>query len=632
MKVFHLNELTPTKLKAMSPKELELLPYEIRDFLLEKISLTGGHLASNLGVVELTIALHYVFNSPKDKIIWDVGHQTYVHKILTGRAGRFDSLRQFDGLAGFPKRAESEHDIYDSGHASTSVSIGLGHAVARDRRGEDNEVVAVIGDGAMTGGVAFEGLNNVASAHTKLIVVLNDNEMSIDQSRGGIARHLSRLRTSQTYLGFKKQLKKTLHGIPHIGDSLYHGFEQLRDSVKYATLDKGAIFEELGFTYFGPVNGHDLPELIGILQQAKDSRQPVLIHVVTQKGKGYINAEKNPSYFHGVGPFDRSTGCAVSLSDEQTYSELFGSHLCQLADQRSDIMAISAAMVDGTGLYDFQKRYPDRIFDVGIAEQHAVSFAAGLAASGFRPTVAIYSTFLQRAYDEILSDICLPGLPVLFMLDRAGIVGADGETHHGLFDLSYLTEMPGMTVLAPKDGPELVAMMDYALTLDHPVAIRYPKGKIWRYPYPEGVSISPIAQGCELLGQPYTGQAGRAVTLLAAGRMVQTALKVQQMLAEKEIASELLNARFIKPVDLKLIIASRQRTGALVTLEDNVLTGGFGASVLTLLTAENKVDGPVLCIGWPDRFIPQGSMAELDAAFGMDAAAIARKVEAFLGR
>lgn len=610
----------PADLKKMTEKELGLLSYEIRDFLIDKVSKSGGHMASNLGVVELSIALHYVFDSPRDKIIWDVGHQSYIHKILTGRADRFDTLRSFNGLSGFPKRSECEHDMYDSGHSSTSISVGMGYAAARDLDGDNYEVISVIGDGALTGGISYEALNNAGSMGSKLIVILNDNEMSIAKNSGSISQHLSRLRASQAYLDFKKQLKKTLRGIPRLGENISSGIEQIRDSVKYLFVP-GAIFEELGFKYFGPVDGHNIHDLIEVLTLVKTMKNgPVLIHAVTKKGKGYRNAEINPGKYHGIAPFDPTTG-KVTANADITYTQVFGNKLAQLGSANTKITAISAAMIESTGLGKFQAKFPERTFDVGIAEQHAVTFAAGLALNGYRPVVAIYSTFLQRSYDQLLVDICLEKLPVLFIIDRAGNVGNDGETHHGLFDLSYLSHMPGMTVMAPKDGKELEAMIEYALTLDGPSAIRFPKGEACNL---DKISNNyEIDSGAELLSE------GRDVSIIAIGKMVSEAVKAGEKLKLKGYNAEIINARFLKPLDENAILASIKKTGRLVTIEDNVVSGGFGSNILYMLSAKD-ICIKTLCLSWPDRFIGQGSTEELFAHYGLDADSIADRVCDFI--
>ncbi|MBP0985961.1 MAG: 1-deoxy-D-xylulose-5-phosphate synthase, partial [Oscillospiraceae bacterium] len=449
----------PDDLRTMDFDQLELLSYELRDFLIESVSKTGGHLASNLGIVELTIALHRCFDTPKDKIIWDVGHQSYVHKILTGRADSFESLRKFGGISGFPKACESEYDVFDTGHSSTSISLGLGLAAARDLSGEDYKVVSVIGDGAMTGGLAYEALNNAGSMNTNLIVVLNDNGMSISQNTGGLSSSLGRITSTDKYIHMKTKVKKGLSKVPVVGESVISGLHNAKEDIKYAVID-GILFEELGFKYIGPVDGHNIRELCQTLEQAKKLKGPVLIHAVTQKGKGYSMAERRPNVYHGIGAFDIETGKPVAQSSGRSYSAVFGDKLIEMAGKDERVIGISAAMTDGVGLESFSKKYPKRFFDVGIAEGHSVTFAAGLAKAGQRPYVAVYSSFLQRAYDQILEDVCLQNLPVTFCIDRAGVVGADGETHHGLFDLVYLRSMPGMTILAPKDGAELEAMME----------------------------------------------------------------------------------------------------------------------------------------------------------------------------
>jgi len=611
----------PEDLKNMTERELGLLSYEIRDFLIENVSKTGGHIASNLGVVELTIALHKVYDSPNDKIIWDVGHQSYTHKILTGRADRFPTLRQLNGLSGFPKRQESPHDIFDSGHSSNSISAALGIAAARTLKGGSESVIAVIGDGALTGGVAYEAMNHAGHTKEKITVVLNDNEMSISKNAGGMSQHLGKLRMSAGYLEFKKQLKKTIIGIPKVGGGLYSGLEHIRDTVKYAIVP-GAIFEELGFRYLGPVDGHNIHDLIETFTLSKLVEGPVLIHVVTKKGKGYTTAEKNPSRFHGIGPFDPETGEMKEDTGKIPYSKVFGNKLIQLAMEDPRIVAVSAAMVEGTGLERFCEKFPERIFDVGIAEQHAVSFAAGLALNGYRPVVAIYSTFLQRAYDEIMLDICLQKLPVIFAIDRAGIVGADGETHHGVFDLSYLSAMPNMVVMAPKDGRELAAMMEYAHKLDGPCAIRYPKGEV--------DDFSEIGKNYAIDGKAEILREGSDVTIVAIGKMSSNAMEAcrSKKLSDKSI--EIINARFVKPLDIETILSSAVKTKTVITIEDNVLTGGFGSQVLQELTKKGIKDLRFESIGWPDTFVSQGSRKELETLYGLDSDSIAEKVSGII--
>lgn len=613
----------PNDLKTMSERELGLLAYEIREFLIEKVSKTGGHLASNLGVVELTIALHKIYNTPKDKIVWDVGHQSYVHKILTGRAQLFADLRQLEGLSGFPKREESPHDTFDSGHSSNSISAGLGLAKARDIKGEDGSVVVVIGDGALTGGIAYEGLNNAGHSGTDLTVILNDNEMSISKNIGGMSNHLSRLRANQAYNQFKKYLRKSIKSIPVAGDGIYNRVEHLRDTLKYAFV-KGAIFEELGFKYFGPVDGHNVPELIAMLAIAKQVKGPVLVHVLTKKGKGLICAEKDPGKFHGVGPFNRSTFELILSSDKPSYSKVFGSSLAKLAETNPNIIAITAAMCDGTGLEVFRRKHPDKLFDAGIAEQHAVSFAAGLAINGMKPVVAIYSTFLQRAYDQIIMDVCLQKLPVVFCLDRGGNVGSDGETHHGIYDLSYLLHMPNMTVMAPKDGRELEAMLDYAMKAELPCAIRYPRG--------DSADFTEISKNYEINGKSEILIEGKDICIAAIGKTVVNAVKAAEILKSKGYDPCVINARFAKPLDSDTLIKVIGRTQNVLTVEDNTVEGGFGAGILKLLSTYNMNNIHSDLMGWPDQFIEQGTVSELEKRYGLDPESIADRAVKLMNR
>lgn len=596
----------PEDLKKMDKDELSLLSYAIRDFLLDKVSKTGGHLASNLGVVELTIALHKVFDSPKDKIIWDVGHQSYVHKILTGRASAFDHLRQMGGISGFPKTKESVHDVYETGHSSTSISAAAGMAAARDLKGENHEVIAVIGDGSLTGGMAYEALNNVGASKSKMIVVLNDNGMSISRNIGGVSQHLSKLRTSNSYLHAKKAIKKALGSIPVIGNDISSNLAHAKDRVKYALLSGGVIFEELGFTYLGPVDGHNLEELLDVLQIAKNIDGPVFIHVMTKKGKGYRTAEISPNKFHGIGPFDPETGVPLKQA-ERSYSKVFGSTLVGLAEEDERIVAISAAMCDATGLGPFAKRYPTRFFDVGIAEAHGVTFAAGLAKAGMKPVVAIYSSFLQRGYDQIIEDVCLQNLPVVFAIDRAGIVGADGETHHGIFDLSYLRSIPNMTVLTPKDGTQLCAMLSYALSLGTPAAIRYPRG---------ACDFDP-ADLVLYTGGNCRKAKGKDVDIWAVGKMAAVSGQVRTILLEKGIEAGIVEVSCVNPIDLSCF----EKDKTIVTIEDNLLAGGFGEGFRAASGA-----GDVLSFGWPTQFIEHGSCDDLYQKYGLDAVSIAERI------
>ena len=602
----------PDDLKKMDYDELELLTYEIRDFLVEEVSKTGGHLASNLGAVELTIALHKVFDSPEDKLIWDVGHQSYVHKILTGRAGNFSGLRQMNGMSGFPKSKESPHDIFDTGHSSTSISLGLGLAAARDLKGEDYNVISIIGDGAMTGGIAFEALNNVETLGSKLIVILNDNEMSISKNTGGFSKYLGRLRGSSRYRAMKAQIKKNVSKVPVIGEGMIAGMKHARDSIKYAMID-GIVFEELGFKYFGPVDGHNMKQLCETLELAKNYGKPVFIHVITKKGKGYTKAEEHPDVFHGIGPFDMDTGEPLKKDEAISYSKVFGNKLTEMAEKDDRITAVSAAMIEGTGLAGFKKSFPQRMFDVGIAEGHAVTFAAGLAKAGLRPYVAVYSTFLQRAYDQIVEDVCLQNLPVVFCLDRAGIVGSDGETHHGIFDISYMRHMPNLRIMAPKDGAELEAMLEYSAQLDGPCAIRYPRG-----------GAHDISEAGKIAaGRSHQLKRGTDVEIWSVGAMAKTALETADILKKKGISASVINTEFIKPLDTGRLMKSAGRFSLIVTVEDNVIAGGAGEGIKSVLADE---DVRVMNIGWPDSFIEHGTCEELYEKYGMDAKSIAERI------
>ena len=612
----------PEDLKQMSDGELSLLAYDIRDFIIQTVSKTGGHVASSLGATELTIALHSFFETPEDKIIWDVGHQAYVHKILTGRAASMYTLRRKGGLSGFPKRNESIYDTYDSGHASSSLSAALGYAKARDLAGENHEVIAVIGDGSLTGGVAYEALNQIGTAGSKMIIILNDNQMSIGKNTGAISYHLTKARASRAYLDIKKHIKNALtDGTGVVGKKIYNGLEHIRDALKYATLP-GTIFEELGLAYIGPVDGHNIGALKETFVWAKAMNKPVVIHCVTKKGKGYLCAEKAPEKFHGIGPFDPETGALKKKNRELCFSEIFGEELVSVAAEDSGVVAISAAMIKGTGLDKFQARFPDRCFDVGIAEEHAVNFAAGLALGGRRPVVALYSTFLQRAYDQILIDVCMQNLPVVFAVDRAGNVGSDGETHHGLFDLSYLAAMPNLTVLMPADGRELQSMLRYALTLDGPCAIRYPRGEA---PFFDGA-----VTGMPINGQAVVVEEGKDVTILAAGNMLGAALQAGKRLKEKGYSPEIINPGYMKPLDWRTISESAQKTKHVVTIEDNVLGAGFGSAVASLFADRGMEGISLLRLGWPTKFIEQGSVKELMKDYGLDEQSIAERTVEFL--
>ena len=594
--------------KHMSTRSLELLAVQIREKLLDDVSSCGGHLASNLGVVELTLALHRVFDVYKDRIVWDVGHQTYVHKLLTGRWDDMTTLRQLDGLSGFPKRMESRSDAFDSGHSGSSVSAAFGYAKARDLKGEDYACVAVIGDGALNCGVSFEALNSAGAEKTPLIVVLNDNEMSISKHVGGVAKHLQQLRTSAPYLGIKKSIKTATANMPR----LQRGLTSARDTLKYAIVP-GVIFEQMGFKYYGPVDGHDIDAMTTVLQSAKEQQRPVFIHVITKKGKGFIPAEKNPSKFHGIGPFDPSMAISADSPSTDTYSALFGAALAEEAAEDDRIVAITAAMTDATGLSVMKEKFPNRVFDAGIAEQHAVSFAAGLALGGLKPVVAIYSTFLQRAYDQVITEVCLQNLPVVFALDRSGVTGRDGETHQGSFDIAYLSSMPNMTVLAPKDGPELVAMLQYALNLNGPVAIRYPRGKA------ADLSEYAIAAG---VSRPQQMRDGRYMCILAAGSSVSDALKTAEILDGKNIHCAVYNLRVLKPLNETFLDAIFEQYRHVITLEDGDIYEGVGMRIAAY-AAEKQANVRIKVIGWPDRFIEHGSTEELKERYGLDAASIA---------
>ena len=607
-----LNYSFPDDLKSMDSERLEELAGEIREFLIDSVSLTGGHLASNLGAVELTIALHKVFDCYKDRIIWDVGHQSYVHKILTGRASEFNTLRQLDGLSGFPKQSESDADVFDTGHASNSISLAAGLAAARDLAGEDYSVISVIGDGALTGGLAFEGLNNLGVMKTKAIVIVNDNGMSISRNTGGIAAHLGNLRMSSRYEHAKDTVRSALNMIPVVGTGIAKGISDIKNSVKYALSSDSAVFESFGFKYIGPIDGHSIDVLVSTLESARQIDGPVLIHAVTTKGKGYSFAEEEPGKFHGIGRFDKHTGKAVQ--QEPGYSNAFGRHLTELALKDSRICAVYAAMEEGTGLTLFKETFPERAFDAGIAEEHAVTFAAGLAKGGLRPFVTVYSTFLQRAYDEIIEDVCIQKLPVIFAIDRAGCVGRDGETHHGIFDISYLSHMPGMTVLAPRDFAELYEMMEYALTLDGPAAIRYPRGGQKVLPEEFGVYSIEAGRAQKLIS-------GSDVEIWACGNMVYDAFEVFKILDSRGIRAGVVNARFISPVDTVTLEETDGRVKLIVTMEDNILKGGFGSQISALAKKTQ-----VLSFGWPDRFIEHGSVDELKRKYGLDSESVAERI------
>ena len=589
----------PNDIKKIPADQLPALAEEIRKFIIGSLSKTGGHLASNLGVVELPIAMHRVFDLPKDKLIWDVGHQSYTHKILTGRKDGFETLRREGGISGFPKRSESDCDVFDTGHSSTSISAGVGYVRARELKKENYSVVSIIGDGALTGGMAYEALNNAASLKSNFIIVLNDNEMSITENVGGMSSYLSGLRTASAYTGFKMDVTKALNRIPGIGPGMVDAMRKTKSSIKQIIIP-GMLFEDMGLTYLGPVDGHNIPQLIKTFQEAKRFEGPILVHVLTQKGRGYEPAMRHPARFHGAGPFDVKTGLPVGKSNP-TYTDVFSTVMRKMGDRRKDVAAVTAAMMTGVGLKRFSNMFPDRCFDVGIAEEHAVTFAAALSLGGITPVVAIYSSFLQRAYDQIMHDVCMQNLHVVFAIDRAGLVGYDGETHHGIFDLSYLGSMPNMTILAPKNLWELSDMIKFAVDYDGPIAVRYPRGEAYT-----GLKEfrAPIC-----LGKSEVIHEGSRVALLAVGSMVKMAEEVQKQLKERmDMDAALVNARFVKPIDEELLRSFADTYELVVTLEENVKDGGFGERVLAFAEEEDLPFG-VEIIALPDRFIPHGSVS-----------------------
>ena len=601
---------SPSDLKKLSFPELKKLAEEMRQEIVYRVSKNGGHLASNLGVVELTIAIHYVFNSPVDKIIWDVGHQSYPHKLVTGRYDRFSDLRKYKGISGFPKREESEHDAFGTGHSSTSISAALGIIEGRDKNKEDFKVIAVIGDGAMTAGIALEGLNNAGDLKKDLIVVLNDNEMSISPNVGALSAYLNRILTGERFQKFKKETRAFLESIPRLGDKAAKIAQKTEEMLKGFFLP-GILFEELGFNYVGPIDGHNVEILIDTFKRIKTSSSPVLIHVITKKGKGYEFSEKDPSMFHGIGPFKLETGVPIT-GEGLSYSEVFGETLTELAKKDEKIIAITAAMKEGTGLEHFAKKYPERFYDVGIAEPHAVTFAAGLATRGLKPVVAIYSTFLQRSYDEIIHDVCLQNLHVVFAIDRAGIVGEDGPTHNGMFDLSYLRHVPNLIVMSPKDDVEFKYMLELALNHNGPVAIRYPRGKVKSLISPPS-SLIPFNVGkAEILRE------GKDVALIAIGNTVYPSIQVAERLKKDGISAMVVNARFIKPLDHNLISSVAITVPRIITLEENALQGGFGSAVIEFLNEAEINNVKVRRLGIPDVFIEQGQQNELRRIYGLD--------------
>lgn len=603
-------------IKELNMEELDQLAGEIREFLIQKISLTGGHLASNLGVVELTIAMHRVFTLPKDKMIWDVGHQSYTHKILTGRRAGFDALRKYGGMSGFPKRKESPCDAFDTGHSSTSISAGLGYVEARDLKGEDYSVISVIGDGAMTGGMAYEALNNAAHLKTNFIIVLNDNYMSISENVGGMSNYLAQLRTADFYTGLKKGVTNALHKIPTVGDHMIEQIRRTKSSIKQLVVP-GMLFEDMGITYLGPIPGHDISMLCRAFREAKKVEGPVLLHVLTQKGKGYAPAEKDPSRFHGTGPFDISTGEPLQKASKDTYTDIFSKVICDIGKHDPNVAVITAAMADGTGLSAFARYFPKRFFDVGIAEGHGVTFAAGLAAGGMHPVFAVYSSFLQRGYDQLIHDVGLQNLPVVLAVDRAGLVGSDGETHQGIFDLSYLGGIPNMTVISPKNRWELADMLRFAVQFDGPVAIRYPRGTAY-----DGYEKyrAPICYGKSEVIYEEEG-----IALISVGHMFEEAEKTRRAIKKIGYNCSLINARFVKPLDGEMIDEFSKTHRLIVTIEDNILCGGFGERVSDYVL-KNHIPVQVLSLALPDDYIEHGSVDLLRREVLLDADSMTKRI------
>ena len=610
----------PNDVKELKEQELPILADEIRQFIIDKVSDNGGHLASNLGVVELTIALHRCLNFPQDKLIWDVGHQSYTHKILTGRKNGFDSLRKYHGMSGFPKRDESNCDAFDTGHSSTSLSAGLGMVCARELKKEKYKVVSVIGDGSLTGGLAFEALNNAASLKSNYIMILNDNHMSISENVGGLSHYLAGVRTAKGYTNFNKNVKSSLSKMNAIGEELERNIRRAKSMLKQVFIP-GMFFEDMGITYLGPIDGHNIEALTEVIEDAKQVEGAVLIHVITEKGKGYEPAQLHPESYHGVGPFIKKNGMAKKPKEEATYTDIFAKTICELAQTHEKLVTITAAMMDGCGLKGFAKRFPDRFFDVGIAEEHAVTFACGLAAGGFHPFFAVYSSFLQRGYDQILHDMCMQNLPVTLMLDRAGLVGNDGETHQGVFDLSYLTMIPNMTVFAPKNRYEFQDAIAFAADFEAPMAIRYPKTDAVRVlkEYREPIK----------LGKSEWIRRGSRVALLAIGTMVETAMEVEELLAKDGIDATVVNLRFAKPLDYEMLDEVLDYHSLIVTMEENVLSGGVGEHICRYVELHSTGVRVIAC-GIPDKFIHQGSIKELLEETGLDAQSIYQKISTML--
>ena len=614
---------SPLDLRQLSLPQMEILAQELRETIIATVAETGGHLAPSLGVVELTMALHYVFDTPRDRLIWDVGHQAYAHKLLTGRRDRFTTLRQYKGLSGFPKRAESEYDTVEAGHSSTSISYGLGMAAAKAIQADPGKVVAIIGDGSMTAGMAFEGLNHAGDLGRNLVVILNDNEMSISKNVGALSSFLSRKMTGKTVRRLRDHIEERLMALSSVGENILTVLRKSEESIK-GFFTPGMLFEALKFKYIGPIPGHELEDLIATLENVRDHNHgPVLVHVITTKGKGYKPAETHPGEYHGIGPFDVTTGAPKKTKNAAvSYTKVFGETLCRLARQDKRLVAITAAMPGGTGLLPFSIEFPERFFDVGIAEQHAVTFAAGLALEGLRPFFAVYSSFMQRALDQLIHDVCLPNLPVTIALDRSGVVGADGPTHHGVFDLSFLNFIPNLTVMAPKDENELQQMLSTALHHNGPVVLRYPRGS------GEGVALEATFRHLEI-GKGELLREGADVLLLPVGNRVHPALAAADRLAAQGVSAAVINPRFLRPLDSELITTWAARTGRVVTIEDNCALGGFGSGVLQLLNQQG-LHVPVAILGYPDHFVEQGPQATLWANAGIDANGIVRSVIALL--
>ncbi|MBD5459453.1 MAG: 1-deoxy-D-xylulose-5-phosphate synthase [Lachnospiraceae bacterium] len=608
-------------IKNIAPEDYGALAEEIREFLIEKISVTGGHLGSNLGAVELTMALHLSLNLPEDKIIWDVGHQSYTHKLLTGRRDGFENLRKLHGMSGFPKRRESDCDAFDTGHSSTSISAGLGMVRARDLKGEKRTIVSVIGDGSLTGGMAYEALNNASCLETNFIIILNDNNMSISENVGGVSKYLNNIRTATSYLDMKEKIYNKLQSIPN-GESLVAKIRRAKNSFKQLVIP-GMLFEDMGVTYLGPVDGHDVKALIRVIGEARRVKGAVMIHVITQKGKGYAPAERHPARFHGAEPFDVETGLPSSAGKPASYTDIFSTVMCKLGQRDESVVAITAAMPDGTGLKRFRNMYPERFFDVGIAEEHAVTFAAGLAAGGLKPIVAIYSSFLQRAYDQILHDVCIQNLPVVFAIDRAGLVGSDGETHQGIFDLSYLSSIPNMHIMAPKNKWELSDMIKFAVEFGAPVAVRYPRGEAYA-----GLREfrAPVEYGKSEMIYDESG-----VALFAVGSMVKTAEEVRKIVKEAGVPCSLINARFVKPIDEEALTDAAGKHRLIVTMEENVASGGYGEKVRELLDRQ-ELAVELLAVTIPDAYVEHGNVEMLKKEIGIDAESIADCILNIMGQ